>query len=321
MFDITTVGTASLDTFMEIDDVLYHETSRPQKRYYCLPLGDKVSIKNLEKHFGGNAANTAVGFSNLKLKTAIITSIGNCDECQSAFTNLTTKKVDTSSITISKECRKAEINASFILDWHKNKQDRIILSYHRPKDFKRISWPKTKWIYLTSLGAYYKDVVKQIPQSVSIAWNPGRDELAQGARFLLPLLKKTAVLILNKSEAAQLVNIQPHTKNVEFLLNNLLKLGPRIAAITSGSNGAYAKDAHGGEMYYEKGIAMEAREVTGAGDAFSSGFLSAFIKQKELRECIRWGILNASFCITKVGAQNGLLTLQQIKRRYREEYG
>ncbi|MBI3335881.1 MAG: carbohydrate kinase family protein [Candidatus Portnoybacteria bacterium] len=320
MFDITTVGTVTLDTFMELDDVLYHETNEPQKRYYCLPLGGKVSIKNLEKHFGGNAANTAVGFSNLKLKTAIITSLGNCAECQSVITHLKTKKVDTSYVMISKECKQAEINTSFILDWHKNKQDRIILSYHRPKKFKPLSWPKTKWMYLTSLGVYFKDVVKQIPQSVSIAWNPGGCELAQGARFLLPVLRKTAVLILNKSEAAQLVNIQPHTINAEFLLNNLLKLGPRIAVITSGGSGAYAKDAHTREMYYEKGLTTEVHEVTGAGDAFASGFISAYIKQKGLKECIRWGILNASSCITKIGAQNGLLNLSSMRKFFKKHY-
>ena len=320
MFDITTVGTATIDTFMELDDVLYRQDKQSRERYYCLPLGAKVSVKNLEKHFGGNAANTAVSFSNLKLRTAIITSIGDCASCKSVYENLKTKGVDISYISISKQCKKADINTAFILDWNKNKQDRIILSHHRLKDFERISWPKTKWIYITSLGVDYKTVVKQIPKASSIAWNPGGGEVAQGARFLLPMLNKTDILILNKSEAAQLVTIQPRTVNIEFLLNNLLKLGPRVVVITSGSNGAYAKDSHTREMYYEHSIATEVREVTGGGDAFASGFVSAYIKQKGLRECIRWGVLNASFCITKIGAQNGLLNFSEMSGLYKKQY-
>ena len=75
-YDITTVGTATIDTFLEAVDICYPKNKKRKENFYCFPVGGKVPIQNLEQHIGGNAANAAVGFSRLKLKTAIITSFG-----------------------------------------------------------------------------------------------------------------------------------------------------------------------------------------------------------------------------------------------------
>ena len=59
-------------------------------------------------------------------------------------------------------------------------------------------------------------------------------------------------------------------------------------------------------------LGWKAKEPTGAGDSFSSGFLSGIIKNLSIEKALKWGILNSGFCIQKLGAQNGLLTEKQI---------
>ena len=315
---ITTIGTATIDIFLELTDIFYHQEAA-KGRFYCLPVGAKVPIEKQEEHFGGNAANTAVGFKRLGLKTAIITSLGTSAKCDAVIRNLQTAGVDTRHVSISKGCKKGEVNLSYILDWHKDKTDRVILAYHRPKDFTKIRWPKAEWVYLTSLGADFTKVTATIPKSARVAINPGGYELDRGLPFLLPILKKTEALIVNKQEAAKLAQI--HGGNdITFLLNALLKTGPKTVAITCGKQGAYAKQKDAKETFYIPSLSVNIQEVTGAGDAFASGFMTAYIKGKSLQECLRWGILNSTSCIQHIGAQNGLLTRAHLAKLYKKHY-
>jgi sugar/nucleoside kinase (ribokinase family) len=67
-------------------------------------------------------------------------------------------------------------------------------------------------------------------------------------------------------------------------------------------------------------IKVPAIDTTGAGDAFSSGFLYGLIKGKGLKECGRLGDIVAQFSITKIGARQGLPNSVQLAQRYGELY-
>lgn len=316
-YEITTVGTATLDTFLEAMDVCYHKDKKRKEAFYCFPVGGKVPIQNLEQHIGGNGANAAVGFSRLKLKTAIITSFGFDSRSREIVNHLKAEKVSVKYCNFDKQ---SAVNLSYILDWRKDKNDRVILSYHRPKNFKKIKWPKTKWIYLASLGQYYKLVARQLPSGSKIVFNPGGYELGLGARTLLPVLGKTEILILNKQEAETLLHIAK-SRNYIFLLDVLLKLGPKTVVITDGKAGAWAKNRETKEIASVSGSDVRPKEVTGAGDAFSSGLVAGYINNKKLIDCLRCGALNAGSCIKQIGAWNGLLTLSQMDAAFKKHYG
>ena len=61
-------------------------------------------------------------------------------------------------------------------------------------------------------------------------------------------------------------------------------------------------------------------DTTGAGDTFAAGFLYGLLKGKGLEECGRLGDIVARFSITKVGAREGIPTLNELAQRYREFY-
>lgn len=317
-YDITTIGAAAIDTFLQIRDIKTTTDKKTSVREYAFPLGEKVPITHLEEHFGGNAVNAAVGFSRLGLKTAIVSSVGTSAVSETLIAYIKKKGIATKWITQSK---KAAINHSFILDWEKDKSDRIILSYHQPKDFRSIRWPKTRYLYLTSLGAHFEGVAPQLPKIQRLIWNPGGYELSLGARALLPLLERTEVLIVNRTEAANLLNVDEKATSDHFLISHIARLGARTVVVTSGKHGAAAGSGDG-TVLFENAIAPDdLQEVTGAGDAFASGFIAAYLYGKKLIECLRWGVLNATACIQQIGAQNGLLTFEGLRKRYREQYG
>lgn len=324
-FDIATIGTATMDTFLELSQICYKKDPAHKKNYYCFPVGGKTPITNLIECFGGNAVNTAVGFSRLGLKTSIISSIDLGLRSQHLISYLQKAKVATNYIKAS---HGTPLNLSYILDWHKDKNDRVVLSHHRPKDFHNIKWPKTDWIYLTSLGEHHQIVTPQLPPKIKIAFTPGGWELAQGPKFLLDILSKTEILILNQEEAAALANIHFKTSrrrhrfnpDYEFLFKNLLKLGPYMVVITGGRYGAGAQSIDQPKFIFEPGLKVRIQEVTGAGDAFATGFITAYIKGYAPQTCLRWGSLNSAACIREIGAQNGLLKFGELQREYRIRY-
>ena len=95
---------------------------------------------------------------------------------------------------------------------------------------------------------------------------------------------------------------------------DLQKLGPKLTVITDGSNGASAFD---GENLVKVSAYTDGREVkdkTGAGDAFSSGFISAIFHKKPLREALGWGAVNSFGEITKESAGTGVYTKDDMER-------
>ncbi|HDI02602.1 MAG TPA: carbohydrate kinase family protein, partial [Candidatus Aenigmarchaeota archaeon] len=74
MYDVVTVGSATLDVFVYTE---LAEIKRKSEKLIAYPAGSKILIKKLEFMTGGGGTNTAVAFSRLGLKTAYLGKLGN----------------------------------------------------------------------------------------------------------------------------------------------------------------------------------------------------------------------------------------------------
>lgn len=75
--------------------------------------------------------------------------------------------------------------------------------------------------------------------------------------------------------------------------------------ITLGQHGAYAKVKGEGKDYLQKcPTVSQVADTTGAGDAFTAGFLYSYlvINEGDLQSALKWGAAAGSTCVTKVGA-------------------
>jgi sugar/nucleoside kinase (ribokinase family) len=54
-------------------------------------------------------------------------------------------------------------------------------------------------------------------------------------------------------------------------------------------------------------------EKTGAGDAYTAGFLAAVLNSQPIKEAMRWGAFDAASVIQKIGAEEGLLTKTELE--------
>ena len=177
----------------------------------------------------------------------------------------------------------------------------------------------TELVYFTGLSAGYEKMQsqflkwKQKHPTVTLAYNPGSYQLKNTIDEVKEMIKNSDILIVNLQEAEKILNTTVRkVKTITSLINRLLNLGVREVVITDAAKGAYVGDVD--EIWHMKSFPVKVVAKVGAGDAFSSGYISARQKGYNRPQALRWGIANSSGVITKVGAQNGLLNIRQIKK-------
>ncbi len=77
MFDLISIGDATIDNFVVIHDAEVKCNIDKTECKLCIDYGDKIAVDKLTHSVGGNAANNAVGSSRLKLKGAIYVNVGS----------------------------------------------------------------------------------------------------------------------------------------------------------------------------------------------------------------------------------------------------
>jgi sugar/nucleoside kinase (ribokinase family) len=144
-------------------------------------------------------------------------------------------------------------------------------------------------------------LVKKSEQT-SLSWNPGKQELALIANGKLAAADLPCkVLIVNEAEWEMVKDQQ----------KELIKEIPEIV-VTRGDKGGFVYE-HGKKTLMFLASGAKAVETTGAGDAFSTGFVAGQLLNKSVKTCITWGVRNAGSVVGQFGAKAGLLDRQRIQ--------
>ncbi len=296
-FDIVTFGSAVVDVFVDTD-------VDEKKGFMCYPTGSKILLKNLRYDLGGGGTNTAVAFSRVGLRTGCICKVGDDVDGTEILNVLKKEKVQ----FLGRIDKRKMSGYSIILDSKEN--NRTVLTYKGANDevsFSEIKKFETKWIYFSSvLGESLKTQRKLaemlVKKGVKLAFNPS--EYLIKNENINSLLKLTEVLILNKEEAEMLAG-KGERKD---LLEILHKKGPRVIVITDRDREIRAYD--GKKKYFLMPHRTKAVERTGAGDAFSSGFVAGIISGKSIDFSLRLGLRESESVIRYFGAKNKLLKMK-----------
>jgi sugar/nucleoside kinase (ribokinase family) len=326
-YDVITIGGATEDvTFYTKEGVLIdNKEDIERQKLLAFEYGAKIKIDRVLYTFGGGAANAAVCLARLGFRVACLSAVGLDERGRHITENLRRHGVH---VNLLQKIGKEESGFSFILIGPG--EEHVAFLNRGANQALRIDrdtlsrMRDTELIYLTSLSGNWEQVLDKVfsLKKVHIHWNPGQTQIDAGASSLLPYLEKTAVLQLNKDEAISMALSDKASsgksvktlKNVKNLLSILKKLGPQIILITDGRKGAYAYD--GEEIFFEETV-KEKRVVdtTGVGDAFGSSFVAGLsIYKGDVRRAMKLAAFNASSVVQEQGAQNGLITVKDIKK-------
>jgi sugar/nucleoside kinase (ribokinase family) len=306
MLDIISIGDATIDTFLFIDDLEIKKINGQVKALFN--WGDKLPVKELYKTVAGNAANNAVGSARLGLKTAYYTVLAHDVGGREIIHKMKKEGVSERYIVVDE---KHSTNASFAIS---HNGERTILVYHQHRKYKLPSFVPSRWVYLTSMGegfeSIYSDLCKYVDRyEVNLGFNPGTFMLRAGVKVNKEILKRTTLLSVNVEEAQSWVG--ENERDPEILCKKLFALGPKIIALTDGRRGAYSYSAQG--FFYVPEYPGPRIEATGAGDSFTTAYIAGLFYGLSPSEALKWGPVNAGSVVQKIGPQAGLLNRQEIE--------
>lgn len=301
-YDVICVGRVAQDTLLS--GAIFTPVCSHGSCYEHIPLGSKQEVDSAEVHFGGNALNAAVTFGRQKLATIILTQIG----------------VDPSSRQILDLLKKEGVDNALVLQDHEVKiplsttmiapnGERAILAYKGSKLKSEIllhgldNSADARWMYISSTNSpeLLEGSLKFAKlNQIKVAFNPGGVEL-QDSTKTLKLIDGIDILILNLQEAANLFSSKNLDQIVQSALQKVLSL-----VITDGPKGAYYFSQ---DFRLHQPISENVKVVdrTGAGDAFSSGFVAGLVLNMSVEEALILGSRNSTSVVQKVGAQAGIL--------------
>jgi len=318
MFDLISIGDATIDTFIQIHDAEVKCDINKQDCKICVDYGDKIAVDKLTHLVAGNAANNAIGAKRLGLKSAIYVNVGDDSSGKQIYEKLKEEGVSTRYIVVNKGM---ESNYSAVLNF---KGERTIFVYHQAWKYKLPDLDNTRWVYYTSMSASFTDsnILNEITNflertGAKFLYNPGTYQIQAGVKKNPKLLALTEIFIVNLEESKRILGYKDSEDiQIKKLLKEICDLGPKMAVITDGGEGSFGFD---GENYYKLEIfPANLVEMTGAGDAFATGTLAGLFHGESLPEAMRWGAANGASVVEKVGPQAGLLTLRGMQEKLKE---
>lgn len=309
--ELLSIGDVDMDVFLEPSESETLCRIDNRESLICFSFGDKIPVKTIHYSVGGNAANNAVGASRLGVKAGIVTTLGGDSTGRQIIEHLSEENVD---LTFTIQQPAASSNFSTVINYS---GERTIFTYKAPRSYEfPVKMPAAPWIYLTSMGdsfepfyLHFIDWYKK-HEGIKIAYNPGSRQIRADRKVLEPILKNSYMVYINRKEAEIITGMKGSETRERELLQQLAALGPKISIVTDGAEGSYVFD---GKRFLHAGILpLDSFERTGAGDAFGSGCVAALIKGKPLEEAILWGTANSASVIGFIGAQKGLLKMEEM---------
>jgi sugar/nucleoside kinase (ribokinase family) len=311
-FDFVSIGDIVTDEFIQLkEDKAIVNKELSGRKILSMYFGDKLEYEGaVNVPAVGNSPNAAVSAKRLGLKTALVTDIGDDEGGEEIKKQLEKEGIDTRFLDVQEG---KETNHHYVLRYG---PERTILIKHEKYEYVVPEMGSPKWIYFSSVGEhgiqYHHDIANYVKEheGTKLSFQPGSFQIQLGHEILKDVYEACELFFCNKEEAQQILNTDE--TDISELLKRVKELGPSIPVITDGPEGAYALAEDGVwhmPMYPDPAPPVDR---TGAGDAFSSTFTSALAKGFDVPTALRWGPINSMSVVQHIGAQEGLLTEDEL---------
>lgn len=308
--DFLAIGDIVVDTFIKLKDGEAEVTcdERGENCRLSMRFPDKIPFESATPVPAvGNSPNAAVAAARLGVSSALISWIGNDKDGAACKEALEREGVSTAYLTAEDG---KTTNSHYVL-WYG--PDRTILIKHEAFDYSLPApLPAPKAVYLSSVGEAGMGIHDPLADwleanpDILLAFQPGTFQMAAGTEKMKRIYARTNVFFANKEEYQRILAVKE--ENEKKLMEMMRALGPKVAFLTDGPNGAYALSDEGA---WKIGLYPDPRpayERTGAGDAFASTATVALLLGKSVPEALNWGPVNSMSVVQEIAAQKGLLT-------------
>jgi ribokinase len=314
-YDFVAFGDITIDAFIRLKDAHITCKINNEDCELCVKFGQKIPFESVDEVFAvGNGPNAAVAAIRLGLASTVVANVGDDRNGADCVKQLESEHMNTEYVLSHPGIK---TNYHYVLQYG---PERTILVKHEKFPYKVPAFAEPpQWFYLTSLPLetldYQLEIARYAKQrGVKLAFQPGTFQMQLGKEKLKEVYEASEIFFCNKEESQQILGTAEG--DVKTLLEGIRALGPKIAVITDGRNGASIMDASGAfhiPMYPDPAPPISR---TGAGDATASTTVAYIIKGKESKEALLYGMINSAYVVQKVGAQAGLLHADELHALY-----
>lgn len=277
----------------------------------AIPTWDEgILVTEVYERPGGKGANTASALSRLGIDTGMLSACGDDQFGAIAINGLKTNRVDTSGVTIIPGGR--TYHCIMMLDPSGEKAILVIDTglIYPPKYVLQNQLP----YLLTARHAHFIGIdplrmagAMKAAKEARLTVSVDLDAAYQGLDACRQAIKWADIVFVNRQGAGTLFP----GANVDEALPQLLALGPSIAVITSGKEGACA--SNGSRIERVPAFKVRVIDTTGAGDVFSASFVYGYLKQWKLDKTLRFASAAAALSVGGIGGQSALPTIEKIQ--------
>ena len=287
---------------------------------------------------GGSAANTIYGLAKLGVRAGFAGVVSDDPEGKILLEDFQKAGADTSQIRVKNG---AKTGSTLCLSDRLGRRSLYIIpganNLLTMDDLNLTYLNQAKILHISSFAdeRQFKillELLSKLEPSIKVSFSPGALYAIKDIKALSTILAKTYLLFANQDEIRQLTG-----EDVIAGAGSCLEQGCHIVVVTLGEGmrleidkggshrevaaTCYIREAENEYVIEPPDQDMVSKiDATGAGDAFSAGFLYGLLKGKGLEECGHLGDIMARLSITKLGTRQGLPTFNQLDHRYQELY-
>lgn len=335
MFDVITIGSATMDVFVECEDANVVSVASKDKKseFMSYRYGAKLEVSDFASQVGGGGVNTATNFANLGFKTSAIFKVGD-DIYSEGILNF----FKNTTVDLSNKIQDSSDSTGFSIILVSFQGDRTVLAHRganahiKKSEINFDAIKNSKLLYIAPLNGESNKVLDDIvnfakDNNVYVCFNAGSTSIKKGFNYLKKILETAQIVVMNKEEAAMAtkIEVRPDTREVKYsdelihpdikdMLKKLKVSDYQVIVVTDGGKGAYAYD--GKKFYYCPVWDGPVVSTLGAGDAFASTFCAALNRTgTDIGKSLMYASVNSAGVVSKFGATQGLLTFEEIEEK------
>jgi len=301
MFDVLVAGELNVDIILD-------------KIQGFPEIGKEIISREMNVTLGSSSAIFASNLSSLETKVAFIGKIGNDNFSEIIRTSLKNKKVNTDFIISSKRYK---TGLTIVMNYDMDRANVTFpgaMEHLLENEISDKILKQSKHLHISSVfmqTGLLKDLVKLFKRAKKIglttSLDPQWDPTEKWEINMPELLPFVDVFLPNETEFKYLTN----SRDIESGLEKI-KAFSNIVVIKDGKNGAHLWDTVNlitKPAFLNKNVA----DCIGAGDSFDAGFISEFLKGKDLERCLEVGNITGAVNTTASGGTTAFENMDTIK--------
>ncbi len=273
--------------------------------------GETVTGSTFQVFGGGKGANQAVAAARSGAETAMLGAVGNDDFGRQRLDDLLADNVDVTDVDVTPD---AASGVALILVDEATGQNRIgyipgaTMTVGPAAAVDAVERYRPAVVLATlELPEDARDAAFAAARNIGAMVVVNATPEAQGVRPHLPFID---ALVVNETEAADLLGHPVDAANAAEGARQLAALGPSIVLITLGAAGAML--VANGDAVKIPAPAVEVVDTTGAGDATVGAFGARLAAGADAVSAARAGVVAGSLACTRPGAQPSMPTAAEI---------